>query len=162
MRITAITLILCIAACTAFISCETGYDCSINNIAYNHIGFYKTDTDGKESKYKIQEALTVSLMVNGSDSIAINHIQDTDNLMLPMSYTNNRDTVIFRTESGIYDTLFVDHENIPYYISMECGTVMYHNLTGIEYTGNIIDSAVIVNKYIKFDNNGNIKLYLAH
>lgn len=145
---------------TVLVSCENGYDCSLENTAYNRIGLHSTDENGNENDYILTEALTVSLIVNGRDSIVVNHIENADMLQIPMSYTNTCDTVTFNYESGFSDTLFISHENIPYYISMECGTVMYHKLTGIRHTKSLIDSAVIVNDYVKFDYNENIKLYL--
>lgn len=142
-----------------FASCEEGYDCGIENVAYNKIGFYCVSDDNKESKYEFPDTLSVSLMVNGIDSIVVNHIFNIDNLKLPMSYTNECDTVIFHYAEDHTDTIYVKHENIQFYISMECGTVMYHKLTGIEHTKNYIDSVVIANKNVKFDYDENIKVY---
>lgn len=139
--------------------CEDGYDCNIENVAYNRVGFYCVDDNKKENKYEFPDTLTVSLMVNGKDSIVVNKILNATDLQLPMSYNNERDTLIFHYTGKFTDTLYIDHENIPFYISMECGTVMYHKLTGIKYTNSFIDSAVIANDYIKFENNENIKIY---
>ena len=139
--------------------CEESYDCGIENVAYNKVGFYCVDDYNVESGYNYPDALTVSLMVNGNDSIVVNHITQADNLKLPMSYTNDCDTVIFHYEGGYTDTLFVEHDNIPFYISMECGTVMYHKVTGLRCTNSFIDSAVIANENVKFDYNENIKVY---
>lgn len=145
---------------TLLISCENGYDCSLENTAYNRVGIYSTGENGIEAPYAFPEALTVSLMVNGKDSIVINHIEDAQLLQIPMSYTNECDTVIFHYEGNFTDTLYMEHLNIPYYISMECGTVMYHKLTGLRHTNSLIDSAAILNDYINFDYNENIKIYL--
>ena len=144
---------------TMLTSCESGYDCSLENTAYDRIGFYKMDANGAEKIHAFPEALTVSLVVNGRDSIVVNHIENAEMLQLPMSYTSECDTVIFSYEGDFTDTLYIGHQNIPYYVSMECGTVMYHKLTEIRHTGNLIDSAAIVRNYVKFDHNENIKLY---
>lgn len=163
MRNSTLKILLSALLCTTFLgSCENGYDCSLENIAYNRIGFYNVDENGIESKYSFPEVLTVSLMVNGRDSIVVNHIKDAESLQLPMSYTNHCDTIIFAYENNITDTLYIEHDNIPFYISMECGTVMYHKLLNIDHTHSFIDSAVIVNDYVKFDYNENIKLYLVN
>lgn len=140
-------------------SCENGYDCYLENVAYNRIGFYRSDST--EVKYEFPEALTVSLMINGENTIAVNHIQDTDNLMLPISHTSECDTVIFNYENNITDTLYVQHENIPYYQSMECGVIMYHKLKDIEHTGIYIDSVAIVQENVKFDANENVRIFFA-
>lgn len=140
-------------------SCENGYDCYLENIAYNRFGFYKSDST--DVKYELPEVLTVSLVVNGSDTIAVNHIENTDNLMLPMSYTQECDTVIFNYNNSFSDTLYVFHKNILYYQSMECGTIMYHKLEDIEYSRRLIDSVAIVQEYVKFDANENVKIFFV-
>ena len=154
-----ITYIMAILLATLFIGCENGYDCYLENTAYDRIGFYRSDSS--EVKYEFPEALTVSLMVNGKDSIVVNHIVNTANLMLPMSYTSECDTVIFSYENSLADTLYFLHENIPYYQSMECGTIMYHRLEGIEHTRRLVDSVAIVQEYVKFDANENVKIFFV-
>lgn len=139
--------------------CDNGYDCFLENTAYDRIGFYRSDSS--DVKYEFPEALTVSLMVNGKDSIVVNHIVNADNLMLPMSYTSECDTVLFSYQNSMTDTLYVFHKNIPYYQSMECGTIMYHKLEGIEHTGVLIDSVAIVQEYVKFDANENVKIFFV-
>lgn len=149
---------LCCIVCS---SCDSGYDCSLNNIAYNRIHFYTTNEYGIESAYKYPEALTVSMMVNGRDSIVVNHISNASELTLPVCYTSNCDTIVFNYASGITDTLYVGHDNIPFYQSMECGVIMHHSLTGAEHTGNYIDSMAINSTIVNFDNNENIKIYFV-
>ena len=148
--------------CAIFIgSCDSGYECGIEKTSYNRIRFYNIDSNNIESEYNFPEVLTVSLVVNGKDSIVINHLSNASNLQLPMSYTKECDTVIFNYESNVTDTLFVKHENIPYFISMECGLAMYHRIQNVEHTNAFIDSVAIINDYVNFDNNENIKLYLV-
>ena len=142
-------------------SCENGYDCSLDNIAYNRIGFYSTNEYGIEERHQFPDPLTVALVVNGRDSIVVNNRQGIESLQLPMNHTSLCDTVILDYSNDITDTLYIEHENRPFYISMECGTVMYHKLTAITHTRNFIDSAVIVNDQVKFNYNENIKLYLV-
>lgn len=82
-------------------------------------------------------------------------------MQLPMSHINECDTVLFRYGGEFADTLYISHKNIQFYQSMECGTVMYHNINGIEYTRNLIDSVAVVNKFVNFDDNENIKVYFV-
>ena len=142
---------------TILIGCDSGYDCYPENIAHNRIGFYKEGN--AEVEYEFPEVLTVSLMVNGKDSIVVNHIQNADALQLPMSYTNTCDTVIFSYGNGIADTIRFFHENILFYQSMECGTIMYHRLDSIRNTSRYIDSIAIVKDYVKFDADENVKIF---
>lgn len=154
-------LTIILAASTAVLnSCDNGYDCSLDNTAYNRINFYNINEAGIENKFEFPQTLTASLMINGNATVIVNNIYNASSLELPMSYTNECDTTILKYEGNITDTLYITHENIPYYISMECGTVMYHKILSLQYTKNFIDSAAIVNDYVKFDHNENIKLYL--
>ena len=141
--------------------CDSGYDCGIEKTSYNRIKFYNIDENNIESEYNFPEVLTVSLVINGKDSIVVNHITNASNLQLPMSYTHDCDTLVFSYENDATDTLFVKHENIPYFISMECGLAMYHRIQSVKHTDAFIDSVAIINDYVNFDYNENIKLYLV-
>ncbi len=140
------------------IGCDNGYDCALNNTSYDNIGFY-TKENNSEEEYIFPETLTVSLMVNGKESIVVNHIIDADRISLPMSYTQEVDTVIFRYSDALEDSLYITHTNNPYYQSMECGTVMYHKLEELKYTNVWIESADIVNNNVNFEGHENIKIY---
>ena len=140
--------------------CDGGYDCSIENTSYNRFGFYNA-ANGTDEKYEFPDVIDVSMMINGRDSIVVNHITNASELQLPMSFVHECDTVIFSYENSVTDTLFVKHENIPYFVSMECGTAMYHRIQEITHTTAFIDSVVIVNDYINYDYNENVRLYLV-
>lgn len=159
IRTTVATLI---ATCAIiFGSCDSGYDCGIEKTSYNRIKFYNIDENNIENEYKFPDVLTVSLVVNGKDSIVVNHLSNAGDLKLPMSYTQECDTIVFSYENNATDTLFIKHENIPFFISMECGLAMYHRLLGVTHTNAFIDSVAIINDYVNFDYNENIKLYLV-
>ena len=153
--------ILLVAICSLFCTtgCEGGYDCALDNIAYNRVKFYYVNEYGIEKEYSFPEPLTVSMMVNGRDSIVVYHMTNAKELTLPVSYTGECDTVILNFLDRHNETLFVRHRNIPIYQSMECGVIMHHQLTGIAHNGNFIDSLAIKSADINFDNNENIKLY---
>ena len=141
----------------AVTGCDSGYDCSLNNIAYNRIGFYSMSAEGIEKEYAMQDALTVSMMINGQEAEVIGN--NKDGLRLPMSYTQECDTVLFTYEGEMQDTLYVNHSNIQFYQSMECGTVMYHRINSVGHTRNMIDSIAIAQNFVNFDGNENLKVY---
>lgn len=157
-EITALTLLLCTLLCPG---CDGGYDCALDNIAYNRIKFYSFNEYGAETEYAFPDYMTVSIMVNGRDSIVVNHITNAKELTLPMSYTHGCDTVIMIFFDRYNDTLYINHENIPIYQSMECGVIMHHRLTGTVHTRNLIDSIAIKSAEINFNPNENIKLYFV-
>jgi hypothetical protein len=153
-----ITALAFILTATTIISCDNGYDCDLNNTSYNNITFYTT-TDGKEQPYAYPEELTVSLMINGKDSIMVNHITDATHLMLPMNYTDGIDTVIFHYNNNIDDSLYITHIGKPYYKSMECGILMFHQIEGIKNTNKWIERATIMNNTVNFQGHENIRIY---
>lgn len=153
--LTFIATLLCIVATTG---CDNGYDCTLNNTSYDNIVFY-TYEEGKEVPYNYPAPLSVSLMVNGKDTIIINHISGAGEASLPMSYTQDCDTVIFHYNDGLCDSLYISHSNTPYYQSMECGTLMFHKLEGLKFTNVWIENATIVNENVNFEGNENIKVY---
>lgn len=161
MNIRRITYLAIALLALVFASCDNGYDCNLNNIAYNRIGFYSINGDSISEGYNLQEELMVSLMVNGREAIATDDGQGVTGMQLPMSHINECDTVLFRYGGEFADTLYISHKNIQFYQSMECGTIMYHNINGIEYTRNLIDSVAVVNKFVNFDDNENIKVYFV-
>ena len=157
-QIAVLLTVLCSLLCTG---CDSGYDCALDNIAYNRIKFYTTNEFGVEGEYAFPEPLTVSIIINGRDSIVVNYVTNAKELTLPMSYTSECDTVLFNFYDRHYDTLYIKHSNIPIYQSMECGVIMHHRLTGITNTTNMIDSMVIKERNVNFDHNENIKIYFT-
>ena len=143
-------------------ACDNGGDCKIYNTAYYRTLFRSIDAIiGDEVPYTFPEPLDIRLVVNGSDSLVINNMTSDTELALPMCYTQECDTLLLEFGTITTDTLFVEHTNIPYFISMDCGTGMYHNITGVRHTKNFIDSAAIIHPFINFDAHENIKLYIA-
>ncbi len=155
-------IIIAIIGILVISNCDNGGDCNINNVSYNRIALYSIDNEtGRETVTKYSGTLTISLMINGKDSIVVNHVTNIDEIALPICYTQECDTVLIEYETEDIDTLYVGHTNIPYFISLDCGTGMYHKLTDLRYTKNFIDSAAIITPNINFDPHENIKLYIA-
>ena len=157
MRIKHIVLYATILLTAALSSCDNGYNCSLNNVAYNRMGFYSLNGNTIESGYNLPAELEISMMINGQQTDVIGN--GNKGVQLPMSYTHECDTVLFSYSSGLADTIYVQHSNIPFYQSMECGTVMYHNIRGVEYTRNLIDSIAVADKFVNFDENETLKVY---
>ena len=158
-RTTAVTMAL---LTLFFAACDNGTDCNINNVSYNRIQLYGTteQRDTLNDSYSYPDTLTVKLLINNNDSIIINKLVGASELQLPVSYTHECDTLIFEYSGNITDTLYIEHTNIPYFISTDCGMAMYHRLTNLRHTNNLIDSAAINEPFINFDWNENIKLYI--
>ena len=63
-------VLLTLLCCLLGAGCDGGYDCALENVAYNHMKFYTIGADGEEKEYAFPDALTVSIMVNGIEYIA--------------------------------------------------------------------------------------------
>lgn len=144
------------------VSCDNGADCNINNISYNRVLLYGTNgEDSIMDSNCYPDTLTAKLIINGKDSIVINKSVGASELQLPVCYTQECDTIVLEYADDITDTLYIEHTNEPYFISVDCGMAMYHYLNGVRYTKNLIDSVVIAEPFINFDFNENIKLYIT-
>lgn len=128
-------------------------DCVITNTSYTNYGFYN------ERGQAVSLSGTISVTAAGTDSVLINQEANPKQFQLPLSYTHTEDTFIVHYTEKIVDSIFVKHANIPHFISMDCGTGMYHFLEGVRSTNNAIDSIQIINPEVTYDAKENIKIY---
>jgi hypothetical protein len=57
--------------------------------------------------------------------------------------------------------LVLTHRNIPYFINLDCGTMMFYEVTGAETTTRMLDSLVITNPNIDNYEKENFKIYFT-
>ena len=81
-------------------------------------------------------------------------------MQLPLRYTSTEDTFVVHLSDILFDTIFVSHQNIPHFISMECGTGMYFHLNQVRCVRRIFDSIQVVNPEVTYDSNEHVKIYL--
>ena len=106
---------LLFAICT-FGGCDDGSDCSMNNTSYNRVRLYSVNPiTGKESVATYNGQLSVALMIEGRDSIVINRLTSASELTIPVSYAQQRDTVVLIYDNMYTDTLYVEHTNLERY-----------------------------------------------
>lgn len=136
-------LLLLFSVFGMFASCSS-VDCPLNNTVYANyklMGKVKT----------LPDTLTIWTSHNdGNDTILINQQVNTDSFTLPVSYARDRDFLYFRTNHTI-DTVTIDKTNIPHFESVDCGMNYFHEVKGIHYTRNAIDSITIQNRDITYD-----------
>lgn len=82
-----------------------------------------------------------------------------ERIELPLSYTATTDTFILTYSPRLADTLYVGHLNLPYFSSMECGTVMHYRLTHVSSTHHLIDSVEIAHPEITNTLQENVKIH---
>ena len=143
----AVVLLSGIAACS-----DT--DCTTSNTAYVNYNIY----DANGNSVSLTGPVTVTAA--GTDSVLINQESNLQSMQLPLRYTSTEDTFVVHLSEVLFDTIFVTHQNIPPFISMECGTGMYYHIDNARCTRRIFDSISVVNPDINFDANEHIQMYM--
>jgi len=130
--------VLTLAACSTI-------DCSFNNRA---VATYKLAGDVK----KLTNPLTVVAdLGDGNDSVLLNQVTEVDSFFLPMSYTRKEDVLHFKLVVGtdtLADKVVIGKDDYPRFESVDCNPIIFHSITKVEHTRNIIDSIVINNKNV--------------
>ncbi len=150
-------------AVTAIIlgSCSST-DCPLNNVVQCHYTFYSSET-------KKAVAYTDTLSVVTADSVVLNKLVNSQTFALPISYGMAEDTLHFqfRTPERTDNTrIIVTHTNTPHFVSLECGTSYFHQITRVTTSSDssspIIDSVIVSNKDVNYNQNENIRIYLSN
>ena len=134
----AIAAAICLGACTSI-------DCPVeNNVATS----YKlTKADG--SKDTLADTLTVlTRQLSGGDTILLNKSVSTTEFQLPISYTNQVDTLTFIRKGDGYevtDTVWLEKTNLPPFEYVDCNLVYFHEGLAISYT-NDVDTLTFIRK----------------
>ncbi len=153
MRKVIASFILCIVLAAGFFTSCSDTDCLATNTAYVSYVFYN------ENGRTVSLSDTVTVTAAGTDSVLINSEVSPSLFQLPLSYTNTVDTFIIHYTEKLIDSIFVTHTNIPHFISMDCGTGMYYYLDAISSTNNAIDSIMISNPTVDYNEKENVKIY---
>ncbi|MBR4365393.1 MAG: hypothetical protein IKP43_01275 [Bacteroidaceae bacterium] len=96
------------------------------------------------------------------DSILINSIVNASHLELPMSYFNQADTLVFDYYNlRNNDTIYIDHDNMVQVNLPECGSYMFHRITGIKNTDAAIDKIEIINPNVNYERKENIRIHFT-
>lgn len=137
----------------SIVACESG-DCMLSSESYCSMAF----VNGQDKAVKLQDTLTVS---STADVVIINRKLGATGMDIPLSYTALVDTFFLQYNSLFADTLWVEHQNLPYFSSMDCGTVMHYKLQGIKSTNNLIDSVRITDSEVTNMLKQNVKIYFT-
>ena len=131
-------------------------DCTVSNTAYVNYGLY----NGNGVAVTFTEPVTVT--TTGVDSVLINQESNMQLMQLPLSYTNTEDTFIVHLSETLFDTIYVTHQNIPYFTNLDCGTMMFYNVTNTSFTQHVLDSLTITNPNIDNNEKENFKIYYTN
>ena len=132
-----------------------GDDCVINNTVTATMNFYLSDGNACQ----ITDTLTVSVVRAKGDSVVLNRKAGATGLTFPLGYDSAADTFVFHfAHMGVEDTVIIRHDNHPYFISLDCGTAMFHTLTDAACTHRLMQSVQITNPEINYDAQENIQV----
>ena len=139
--------------CVGMGACS-GEDCAINNTVQGKMAFY--NLQGAPVSYT--GALTVSVVRPQGDSVVLNQMINVSEVLFPLSYTHTTDTLVFAYGDGMYDSLYITHNNIPTLVSIDCGTAMYHTITAVGSTHHWIDTLILNASEVNYDERENIQV----
>lgn len=165
MRLFIRNIICIVAVAAATFGCTTN-DCPLNNTVSLVCGFYNS-ADG--NPLGIADTLTITIR----DSVVLNRAVGAATVSLPMSYAAEADTLVLNytpegTTASAADILIVSKTNQPHVISLECGTRVFHTITGATNHAPrtpdatyryAVDSVVVSNPNVNFDGQENLKIY---
>ncbi len=106
----------------------------------------------------IQEIIKADSIIN--DTI-INQESASEYFQLPLSYDNYTRFIIAYDETN-FDTITINHQNIPYFTNLDCGTMMFYNVTDVTYTRHVLDSLTTTNPNIDNNEKENFKIYYTN
>ena len=89
----------------------------------------------------------------------INKEANLKSFKVPLSFSNETQFILDYNGQG-QDIITVQHKNIPYFMNIDCGTMMFHQVTGVTNSRGI-DSIQIINPNIDNYEKENFKIYFT-
>ena len=150
---------------TLFAGC-TEVECPLDNVVEMTCTLYDAQT---QKQVKITDTLTV--MATGTDSILFNRGINLNQLKLPLGYTTVIDTLLYRFSNAkgqaAVDTVFVRHENLPHFESVDCPVVVFHHISQVRWTCHslsvmplTIDSVALIQPTVNYEDTENLRVFL--
>ena len=135
----------------AFIVSCSSVDCPVKN----WVRCYYTVYDSEGALLQLQDTLTIyTKRKNRTDTILLNSGIGLKAFDLPVSYTQPEDTLFFhfyKDDYDVTDTVWIKKDDYPHFESMECKVDYFHQLTGVRYTTHAIDSLVLKNPNVNYE-----------
>ena len=144
--------ILLLGACSSI-------DCPSENLVLAHYRFHSANGDSLVLRDSVS---VISWAKDGEEITVLNKTTDRASFYLPVSYSHPEDLLVFDFTDGkvhTYDTVWVKKEDIPHFESVDCNAKFFHRLTSVRNTTHYIDSVVIKNPYVDF-NNATVHFYV--
>lgn len=130
---------------------------------YDSLYVYRSETDEVVSDHPVDsltdKGYTLTVETSRKLGVVINQKYGAEGMQLPLAYLAEADTFYLHYGSMLVDTLWVKHQNLPFFSSMECGTVMHYKLLEVSSTHHLIDSVQVVAANVTNTLKENVKIY---
>ena len=176
MKKTPVLLSIILLITTLFQACEVE-NCPPNALSFAHFAF--VNQHGKELTSSVPTSIygviKTDVTINKElpdgtvveeivkDSIIrdtlINKQSNLSSFNVPLSY-GDETTFIIDYDGEREDIINIKHRNIPYFLNIDCGTMMFHEVTEVT-ASNGIDSIQIINPNIDNYEKENFKIYFT-
>ncbi len=154
------------AVCLLSLPSCTEVECPLDSVVVMTCGLYDAD-----SHEKLSLSQTLSITPAGRDTIMLNAARDIQSFVLPLKMGATCDTMVFHfsdaSQRTAFDTIYIHHENLPHFESVECPSTIYHKLKNVTWGNDkdselatTIDSVVIVRPLVDYNDVENIQIYL--
>jgi len=147
-KVVVTALVACILAACSSINCPVEHTVATKYHIY--------DANGED--LSLASALTVTTRQSNDTIITLYNLATAmTSFSLPISYSHPEDILFFTFSTAlgdsIYgtDTVWVKKEDIPHFESVDCNASFFHRLTDVRYTTHFIDSIVINNPSVTYD-----------
>ena len=112
-------------------ACST-IDCPVENTV--SVQYEIRDKAGKE--LAITDSLSIVSTRQDGDYIILNRLSNKSNL---------------DNDSIVVDTVCIEKDDFPHFESVDCNASFFHEITNVQYTRHYIDSLVLLNKSVTYD-----------
>jgi hypothetical protein len=152
--------LLCFFVVVWLVACSS-IDCPVQNIVSVQYEVY--DKEGKI--LPLTDSLSVvTAQLNGenvditallnSGEVTLNKLIGKSAFSLPISYSHPEDILLFCFKDSVktlVDTVWIKKEDFPHFESVDCSAAFFHEITGVRHTRNYIDSLVLLNNSVTYD-----------
>lgn len=132
-------------------ACST-IDCPVENTV--SVQYEIRDKAGKE--LSITDSLSIVSIRQDGDYVVLNRLSDKSSFSIPISYAYPEDVLYFcfknlDNDSIVVDTVCIEKDDFPHFESVDCNASFFHEITNVQYTRHYIDSLVLLNKSVTYD-----------
>lgn len=153
-----IALVVCtmmIVACTTDTTCRQDMEVAMGVTLHAD----SLNDKGLAVKYTKWDSITVETVGSNGIGIVVDNKKGLSKLTLPMRPDTTRTAYIITFHEQT-DTLFVEHTQRQYFVSLACGCAIYHTINNAWSTDWRVDSVVILNANVENAVQDNLRIYL--